>query len=281
MTQEPLDAPAPGYGAPVADVKPVDELSAPPQMSPFSRLANVFFAPGEVFQDVRRSPRDWWLPLIVLLLISLGVGYFVQQRLGFTPERLAAAAVDLQLEQQGKTRKDFTPEQQTQFGQQEKFTAAIIKYSPIVALIFAPIFVLASAGIYFALVAIAGAKTTYFRVVAVLTYAFFVPNLLKTLLNVVLAFISDPETADPGLYMQNQGLISASPAALFSPTESPVLYTFLSYFDVFSIWYLALVAIGLSIIPVKRMKMATAAIIAFGPYVLVMIGATLIKMLTT
>ena len=54
MSQDTPYAPTPEYGgAPPApaSVKVNDELSAPPQMSPFARLGNVFFSPGEEFSE--------------------------------------------------------------------------------------------------------------------------------------------------------------------------------------------------------------------------------------
>ena len=60
MSQDPSAGHTPEYGgAPVQAPSVKDELTEPAQMSSFSRLGNVFFSPGEVFADVRRSPRDW------------------------------------------------------------------------------------------------------------------------------------------------------------------------------------------------------------------------------
>lgn len=278
MSQDPSTAPVPEYGAPPV-AKPKNELSEPPQMGPFARIANIFFSPGEVFEDVRRSPRDWWLPLILLLAILSASGYVLQARLDLTPERLAAATVDLGLEQQNKTRKDLTEQERTAVAQQEQVTEMFFRYGVVAGLVFLTIMFFVIAAVYFVLTMIVQAKTTFFRVLAVVAYAYFVPNVLKAVLQVIFSFITSADDVDPVAYIQQGGLLSASPAALVSFRESPALWTLLSYFDVFTIWFLILVAIGLSIIPVKKMKMSTAVMVTVIPYVLVMLVGTGFAML--
>ena len=277
MSQEPLESAVPDYGAPPV-AQPAAEPSEPARMGPMSRIANIFFSPGEVFEDVRRSARDWWLPMLLLLVIGTASGYVLQYKLDLTPERLAAAAVDSQLEQQGKTRKDLPPDQQEALKQQQQGTELFFRFGAIVALVFVPIFFFAMGGVYFVMTLVAQMKTTFFRILSVVAYAYFVPNVIKAVLQAMLAFLMNPDNVDPAAYLQAGGIITASPAALVSFKESPVLFTMLSYFDVFTIWFLVLVAIGLTLVGAKKMKMGTALLIAFAPYVVVMIGATLIRL---
>jgi hypothetical protein len=66
-------------------------------------------------------------------------------------------------------------------------------------------------------------------------------------------------------------LIQASPAAFVSVSANPVLFTLLGWFDVFSIWFLVLAVIGMSIVCVKKLKTGTAMMIVIGPYILFML----------
>lgn len=272
MSQEPYDAAAPQYGAPIPET-PADELSEPRQMSPISRLVNVFFSPGEVFEDVRRSPRDWWLPVLVLLAVVTASGYVLQYRLNLTPEVVATAAIDSGLEQQGKTRKDLSEAERNAVQQQEAFMRTMFKFGPVVGLVYFVIFFAVAAGVYYVMLLVAQAKTTFFRVLSVVAYAYFVPNVLKSILQGIFAFLKSPDDVDAAAFVQSGGLLTASPAAFFSVKESPVLWTLLSYFDVFSIWFLVLLAIGFAAICAKRLKLGTAGLIAAAPYVLVMLVA--------
>lgn len=52
----------------------------PARMSPLSRYVNVFFSPGAVFDDIRRDPRGWWVPIIIgTLVASLFAGIYFQR----------------------------------------------------------------------------------------------------------------------------------------------------------------------------------------------------------
>lgn len=284
MSEEIPQAPnAPEYGAPMAPAvgAPMsvrDEMTEPPRMSPFARLANVAFSPTEVFEDVRRSPRDWWLPLVVLILLSVGASVLVQQRLGLTPETMAKAATDMAIEQQGKTRKDLSAQEKEQFANVEKFQAAFFKFTPLFPVIGVPIVVFLLAGLYRLILLVMQAQTTFFRVLSVVCYSYFVAAVVKTLLTVAFAFIKNPDDIDAATIMKQGDLISASPAMLVSVTDHPVLRAFLSYIDLFSFWWLALAAIGLVAVS-RKLKMGGAALTVGAPYVAMMIFSVLIALM--
>ena len=279
MSEQVPDSPAAPYGAPPKPASAAADLNEPRKMSPFARLVNVFFSPGEVFEDVRRWPRDWYLPMIVLAVIASASGYVVAQRFALTPEVLSKAVVDMGLEQQGKTRKDLTPEEKQAFEMQEKFTATFMRFAPLVFAVGLPLGLAIFAGIYRVILLILQAQTTFFRILSVLAYSYYVPNVIKSLLHIVLAFIKRPEDVEAVTYLRNSGLITASPAAFISATESPVLHAFLSYVDVFSIWWLALAAIGLVAVS-RKLKLGTAVIVVATPYVILMIITTLVAMVS-
>lgn len=281
MSQEPENAVAPDYGsAPESAPAPTDEMSAPAQMGPLARVGNVFFSPGEVFEDVRRSPRDWWLPLVLFIVVATAVGYVAQKRLDFTPEAMANAAIEGALEQQGKTMKDLSDQERQGVEAQKKGMMFFFKLGPVITVVFVLILIGLATLTYWVLLLIAQSKTTFFRVLSVVSYAYFVPNVLKAILQGVYAFLTNPDNIDIKTVMQTGGFITASPAAFVSIKDHPVLWTFLSYFDVFSIWFLALLAIGFTAITVKRMKIGTATIVAAAPYVVVMLIACGFKLLT-
>src|SRR5262245_47407697 len=164
MSQDsPLD-PTPDYGSapPPAAASASDEMSAPAQMGPLARLGNVVFSPGEVFEDVRRSPRDWWLPMVVLVLITAATTFVIKERLNFTPEALAQAATEMQLERQGKTEKDLTDQEKAQVETGKKVSTFIYRFLPAIAVVTTPIFFGIASLVYWLLLLIVQAKTTYF-----------------------------------------------------------------------------------------------------------------------
>jgi hypothetical protein len=262
---------APEYGAPPKTTQTVrDELTEPAQMSPFARVGNIFFSPGEVFQDVRRSPRDWWLPMLLTILIASVSWYTIQARYGWTPEQLAKEAIEAQLKKQGKNRKDLTEQERGGFEMGEKIATVQLRFVPVMILIGVLISGFVIAGFFRLATMIVGAQTTLFRLLSVVAYSQFVPGFVKSILNIVLSFLRSAEDVNPTDFMQNQGLISTGPAALVSAQEQPVLHALLGAFDVFSIWVLVLMIIGLVAVS-KKLKYGTAGALVIGPYIVIVL----------
>src|SRR3977135_282480 len=53
-----------------------------PQLSQAQRIINTFIAPSKTFADLRRSA-SWWLPFLLMSLVSLLFVYVVEQKIGF------------------------------------------------------------------------------------------------------------------------------------------------------------------------------------------------------
>lgn len=285
MSQDSPYGQSPEYGTaqptPAAEPSTREILTEPAQMNPISRLINAVFSPGEMFTDVRRSPRDWIVPILIFVIVASAAGYVAQWRFNFTPEVMAKASIDVELERQGKTRKDLTDAEKQQFEMSEKFTTYILKVAPVVAafVIFLTIFLLG--GLYRLLTPLVQGRTTFFRCISVAAYAYSIPQTIKWLLHIVLSFLKSPESVDVVGYLQSGGLLQASPAAFFSAKANPVLFAMLSWFDLFSIWFLALAVIGISTVCVKKLKTGSAVMIVVGPYVLMMLIHVVFKVLTS
>jgi len=269
MSQDSPDAQVPNYGT-APDTKPTanDELSAPPQMSSFARLGNVFFSPGEVFEDVRRSPRGWWLPFVALLVIGTPIQLFIQHRFNLDPVRVTDAATEAQLEKQGKSMKDLDDTQREQLEKQKQFSVMIFKALPIVGPVIGAVVLAIGAGVYYLTLMIFGGRTTYLRTISVITHANFATGLVQYVLGFVAALLTSPDDFDLKTFLLKKSLVVASPAALVSITDHPVLYSFLNFFDIFSLGYLAIAAIGLAAICVKRLKFSSALAVVAIPYVI-------------
>lgn len=275
MSQDSPHGQSPDHGAaqptPAAEPTTREILTEPAQMNPISRLVNAVFSPGEMFTDVRRSPRDWIVPILVLVIVAGIAGYLAQYRFNLTPEVLAAAIVDMGLEGQGKTRKDLTEAEKKGVEMQEAGTVLFFKAAPVFVGFILLLIVILYGSAYRLEVLMAQARTTFFRCISVAAYAYCIPLTIKSLLQIVISFIKSPEGVDPVGYIQSGGLILASPAAFVSAKAHPVLFSLLSWVDVFSIWFLALAAIGISIVCVKKVKTGTAVLIVVAPYLLFML----------
>ena len=100
------------------------------------------------------------------------------------------------------------------------------------------------------------ADVTFKALFALVIYA-GLPGLFKSLLAMLslLAGVS-------GDSFTFQNPVATNPGYFIDPTTNPVLYAFASSFDIFSLWTIVLVAIGITC--VAKVKSGTAYAVAFG-----------------
>src|SRR5690242_2084991 len=60
------------------------ELNVPqPQPSPFTRMINVFIAPGKAFEGMNRGRTGWWMPWLISVIVSLAFAFSVGKQVGW------------------------------------------------------------------------------------------------------------------------------------------------------------------------------------------------------
>jgi hypothetical protein len=233
-----------------------DEVNGAVALSETERVVDVFVAPSKTFNDILRSTA-WWLPFLLLLLVTFGVTFTIDRKVGF--DRVAENQIHLSPKQEDAMNQ-LPPEQKAA---RMKTTAAVTRYasyaSPVFILLFSAIGSLVMWGSFnFGL----GARTTFGQMFAVWIYA-SLPRLLSGLLTIVtLSFggsaenfnLKDPVGTNVGYYL---------------PDVAPWLKAGLGFVDVIGLWNLALLVIGTAI--VARVKMGAAAAIVVGWWFLMLI----------
>lgn len=212
------------------------------------RVVNVFVAPAKTFTDILRSA-SWWLPFVLMLLITLGTTVAVDKQVGF------ARVAENQIHQNPKQEERFnnlTPEQKTaQLQGMEK----AYRYSSYGSFLFILVFVAIGGLLYWASFNFGlGTRTTYGQMFAVWMYA-SLPRLISGLLALVLLMA--------GVNTDNYNLQNpvGTNLAYYMPDAAPWLRVILSFFDVIGLWVLALLIIGTSIVAkVSRGKAATVVL---------------------
>src|SRR3990167_6434826 len=89
-----------------------------PPLGHFDRLAGVLFDPAPAFADVAARPAGWWLPLLLLTIITVGFIFAFTERVGW--ERFMRQ----QLEQSSRT-------QQMPVEQREEVLRQQLRFVPI------------------------------------------------------------------------------------------------------------------------------------------------------
>jgi hypothetical protein len=220
------------------------------QMSFMQRLTNIFFEPSKAFQDINRKP-TWLGMLILTIIIAIGMFVLINTRVDLGQLVLSSGAAQM-------------PEEQM------RFLSKIITYGiyiiiPISAVVSYLLFSVIFLGIFI----LVGAPIKFKKLFAVNVWAMGPPSIVSSILSSIVAFIKDPET------IQLNNLLTTNLGVLVSARERPVLATFLSSIDLFTIWIIALMAIGYAAVSDRMLstkKAATTIIVLWAVYVLVKVG---------
>jgi hypothetical protein len=221
-------------------------------LSEVERVVDVFVAPSKTFTDILRNAK-WWLPFVLMVIVTLGVTVVVDKQVGFV--RVAENQIH-QSPKQEEALSNLTPEQRAQRLQS---MSVGYRYSSYASFVFILIFVAIGALLYWASFNFGlGARTTYGQMFAVWMYA-GLPRILTGLLTIVtLMFGGNADAYD----MKNP--VGTNPA-YFMPDAAPWLKAVLSFFDVIGLWVLVLLIIGTSI--VAKVPRGKAAMVVVGWWV--------------
>jgi hypothetical protein len=234
----------------------VAEGGAP--LSQVERVVDTFIAPSKTFIDVRRSA-SWWLPYILIVLVSYALAFAVSQKVGWSQLAQNTLHENPKAEEKMAT---MTPQQ---LAMQEKGTEFVFKGlfygSPVTTGILLAIFAVVLWGtINFGF----GGSSTFGQVFCVISYAWLIASLKSVLAIIVLyagktgdSFTMDSMVGtDIGYYIDTPG----------------ALKTFLTSFDIFQIWTMVVMGIGLAI--VARTKRSNGLIAVFGWWLLILLIKT-------
>jgi hypothetical protein len=238
------------------------EVNEPPQMSEVASVGNIFFEPGNVFDDMRRKPRFLLAGLIFIACISLFQIIFIE-KIGFkeiTRARIEASSSSRDLD---KAKKEEMVEQQG---------AEVFKYvTYAVTPVGLAIFVLIASLLYWGAANAMGGTGKFLGALSVWLYSSVPPTIVFTIANLIVLFLKPVEDID--IARSQEGLIKANPSFFIDSTANPVLAALLSTIDLFAIWGWVLAAIGLQRVFKLSSGGAWAVVIIFA---LVGVGAKLI-----
>lgn len=228
-------------------------------LSQVERVADTFAAPSKTFADILRSS-SWWLPFLILLVISAASALAIDRKIGFDH------VAEHTMQQNPKAADQMAQLSPAQRAAQIRIAAVVTKdmtyAGGIMLLIVAAIVgLLMWASLNFGL----GARTTFAQNFAVFFYA-YLPHLFLGLLNIIFIYagvntesfdMNNPVGTNIGYYMTD---------------SAQWVKTGLSFFDIFGLWSLALLVIGSAMI--SRKSKGPVAIIVVGWWVIMVLAIT-------
>ncbi|MBI4853924.1 MAG: YIP1 family protein [Acidobacteria bacterium] len=246
-----------------------------PKYSDFQRLIGTLAFPSEVFNDINIKP-NLLLPLVMAIVVSLASGLIIIERLNVNWENIYSKAFDEQMAKQGKSRADLSQQEKDALDGQVKTMAKVAPYFVYInPILFCLAFPAILAAVFLAGATLMGGATLYKKVLSVVIHVFaMVTIFVQSILNILIAFLKDPKDLD----ITKGTLIASSPAALMPENASKILVSILSQFDIFTIWSLILISIGLAAIS-KNLSKKLAFLTIFGLWSIYALVAISLKIL--
>ena len=250
----------------MAEIDPSSETpQSTPSMSFVSRVMGVFIEPGETFEDIARNP-GWIAPLVLLVLASLVFTETMLAKVGIT------RIIMHSLQQSGQAAR-MDPAQLNQAIQRGAPVGAIV--IQVLGVVGVPIFLLIIAGFgLLVLNVFFGEKASFKQVFSVTCYA-DMPGILGILMGVAVLVFGDPASFNP------QSPAPTNLGFFLNPlTTSHAFMALANSLDFIIVWFLILLAIGLSRVSRKKVGSGSIFMTYVGAWLLVIIAKVGFAMLS-
>jgi hypothetical protein len=236
-TQNQIETGAPAYAATPA--QPVAPPAEPARLNAVQRLTGTLFSPGETFKDVNRKPTII-VPIVLGIILATAGGLFFNWKVKPDWDRIFRAQIQKRAERTGQS---VTPEQMEQ---QVGFSKKLVPIFPIIGAVFTPIAYLVIAGVFALGMMLIQAKTTFKKILSVVSWSYTATALVQSLVFIAVVLVQDQETLNSIDPTQGVNIVPSNAGALLPAGSSGALQALASSLDIFSIWYLVLLAIGLA-----------------------------------
>jgi len=201
-------------------------------MSEIRRLLGMIWEPKPVFQDLAARPR-FWVPLILLTVLSVGYMLTFSRVIGWESFMRQQIDANPRVQQLSPEQRQQALEGAMKFGVALGYAGATLGVT-IASLVISGVLL----GVFNAL---AGAALTFKKVFSITIYS-SVPTVLATILSVVTMFLKNPEDFD----LQNPLALNVG-AFLDADATPKWLHSIATSIDLFNIWVILLLALGLSV----------------------------------
>jgi hypothetical protein len=224
--------------------------AAEPKPNSFQRIIGVLFSPDATFASIARRP-DWVVPLVLLLLVALAAGIIMAPHVDF------GAAAREAMEQN----KNASPEQ---IDKAVRISASIGKVVMYIAPVMSLIGLLVIAGVVLLAFRIFGGEGDFKQAFSVTCYA-SMPTIIKSVVTLIIIVAKGGIIPAQAL----QTIVRSNLGFLVDYKTNPMAFALLSSFDIFSVWFLALLIIGFSY--VARVSKVKAAVTIISLWILVLL----------
>jgi hypothetical protein len=255
VSESETEAPRPPSPAPYAPA-PYIVQEEPAKYGPAGRLIGALLSPGETFEDVNRKP-TWLAPLLIAMVTTAAVLWFYNWRVNPDYDRIFRTQIKQQLENRNQQVSDEDLQRAV------NLQLTLVKFSPVFGAVFTGIAFIVIGGIFALAMLLMQAQTTFKKILSVVAWSSCSVGLVAAIVGCVSLMLRDPASLREVDPRQAASLGATNLAFLLASGVSAPIRALAQSFDVFSIWKLVLLIIGLAAIAgsKKITKSKTAAIV--------------------
>ena len=257
----------PEYGTAVTHGLVQTDSQEPAKLGPVGRLIGVLFSPGETFADINRKP-TWLVPMILAMIVTIGSFLAFNWRVKPDWPKIIRA----QMIQRAEDNNQPKPSED-QLEQGVEVGMKITKGIAYASALFAPVTYLALSGIFALSLIFVQANTTFKKILSVVAWSGCGIWLVSIVVTTAVLMAKDAESLAE-IDMSNPSAMTATNLSAFLPSDSSgALKALASSLDVFSIWWIILLIIGLAAIGgSKKITKSTTAKIVLALWILFVLG---------
>jgi hypothetical protein len=250
QTPEPAPSGAPRPHEPVI----VDE---PAKLNPLARLIGTLLSPGETFADINRKP-SWLVPLVLCIVIGMGFWWFIFSHFDAGWHRF------LQKVLEDRAAQNNTPVPAAQ-DVEKAYLFSKWGYTVFFGAIVTTLLCFASSGALAMGMMLMQAKTTFKKILSVVLWSWAATGLLQLVVTIASVFVRGSE-AQENFNPRNLGSLSVTSLGVLLPDDTSIfLKTLAGSINVFSIWNLILLMIGLAAVSgLRKVKTSSLAPMVVG-----------------
>jgi len=223
-----------------------------PEVSEAGRLSGVLLDPKKAFAAIAAKP-TWILPIVLSIVVGLAFVYLFTSRVGWDRYFHQIAETSSRMQQMDPQQRETAIQMQVKFGPVFGYIFGFIGPALMAIIVGAVVLLMGKLG---------GASLKFKQTFAISSWA-SVPRIIAGILSIVVMFIKNPDEFN----LQNPLAFNLGAFMEPPPNSGKFVYSLATSIDLFTIWMILLLAVGLSV-AARRMPFSKALILVATPWVI-------------
>ncbi|HUO29540.1 MAG TPA: Yip1 family protein [Bryobacteraceae bacterium] len=227
--------------------------NATPPLGELGRITGVYLDPKKAFTDIVARP-GWIVPAVLLIVVAVAFTYTYTTKIGWDRYFHQIAETNTRMQQLDPQQRENAIQQQTKFAPIGGYVFSVIGI---------PVSMLIVGGVLLLVGKMGGASSLrYKQTLGIASYG-MLPGLISSILAIVVMFLKNPDDFN----LQNPLAFNLGAFLAPPPNTGKFVYGVAKSFDLFTIWMILLMAVGLSVAS-KKMAFSKAVILIVVPWLI-------------